>query len=255
MDLKSIAALFFLTIGCGLVGSSSTARAVTIDSSAVTNVLYGTITVGGSVENIVVDETGYGAHIRFVPLTSQQYSDVFTPSVAAAIGSSVYQQLAVDPITTGLIQIIDPMTGLPLGYAPGGTPIPKFVLTAIANSANANILGLSSGVGVGVGILPDPATAAFNTILQSKGITTPAVFTPVDALFDTFTYEADVALQKGNFAGDTLTVFDNFQFFQMAGSVPEPSTWVMMVLGFLGLGFLTYRKTGALHPQQRAFIW
>lgn len=26
------------------------------------------------------------------------------------------------------------------------------------------------------------------------------------------------------------------------GAVPEPSTWAMMVLGFAGLGFLTYRR-------------
>jgi hypothetical protein len=26
-------------------------------------------------------------------------------------------------------------------------------------------------------------------------------------------------------------------------TIPEPSTWVMMALGFAGLGFLGYRKT------------
>ncbi|CUT11397.1 hypothetical protein BF49_2477 [Bradyrhizobium sp.] len=25
--------------------------------------------------------------------------------------------------------------------------------------------------------------------------------------------------------------------------VPEPSTWAMMILGFLGLGFMGYRKS------------
>ncbi len=29
----------------------------------------------------------------------------------------------------------------------------------------------------------------------------------------------------------------------MASAVPEPSTWAMMILGFLGLGFLGYRKS------------
>jgi hypothetical protein len=28
------------------------------------------------------------------------------------------------------------------------------------------------------------------------------------------------------------------------GAVPEPSTWAMMVLGFLGLGFMAYRRRG-----------
>lgn len=26
------------------------------------------------------------------------------------------------------------------------------------------------------------------------------------------------------------------------GSVPEPSTWAMMILGFAGIGFITYRQ-------------
>jgi len=29
-----------------------------------------------------------------------------------------------------------------------------------------------------------------------------------------------------------------------AGAVPEPSTWAMMILGFLGVGFLAYRNRG-----------
>jgi len=32
----------------------------------------------------------------------------------------------------------------------------------------------------------------------------------------------------------------------ISGSVPEPSTWAMMVLGFMGLGFLAYRRKDKL---------
>ncbi|MCP3442068.1 PEP-CTERM sorting domain-containing protein [Bradyrhizobium sp. CCGUVB14] len=32
----------------------------------------------------------------------------------------------------------------------------------------------------------------------------------------------------------------------IAGAVPEPSTWAMMVLGFSGLGFMTYRRKRAM---------
>jgi hypothetical protein len=28
----------------------------------------------------------------------------------------------------------------------------------------------------------------------------------------------------------------------VAGAVPEPSTWAMMVLGFAGIGFMAYRR-------------
>jgi hypothetical protein len=32
--------------------------------------------------------------------------------------------------------------------------------------------------------------------------------------------------------------------FGVTSAVPEPATWAMMVLGFLGLGFIAYRRTG-----------
>jgi outer membrane lipase/esterase len=31
-------------------------------------------------------------------------------------------------------------------------------------------------------------------------------------------------------------------FLSIAAPVPEPSTWAMMILGFAGVGFLTYRR-------------
>lgn len=30
--------------------------------------------------------------------------------------------------------------------------------------------------------------------------------------------------------------------FEVAGAVPEPSTWAMLILGFAGIGFMTYRR-------------
>ena len=36
--------------------------------------------------------------------------------------------------------------------------------------------------------------------------------------------------------------------FQIAGGVPEPSTWAMMILGLAGLGFINYRRRkGTMH--------
>ena len=30
--------------------------------------------------------------------------------------------------------------------------------------------------------------------------------------------------------------------FSLTGTVPEPSTWAMMILGFAGVGYMTYRR-------------
>jgi PEP-CTERM motif len=35
---------------------------------------------------------------------------------------------------------------------------------------------------------------------------------------------------------------DSTGFTAAISAVPEPSTWAMMILGFFGLGFMTYRR-------------
>jgi hypothetical protein len=49
---------------------------------------------------------------------------------------------------------------------------------------------------------------------------------------------SDPTFVPGTFgsAGDSLTITD------ISAAVPEPSTWAMMILGFLGLGFMAYRR-------------
>ncbi|WP_247777931.1 PEPxxWA-CTERM sorting domain-containing protein [Bradyrhizobium sp. 170] len=42
-----------------------------------------------------------------------------------------------------------------------------------------------------------------------------------------------------NFKSIKLVDFGNYT---VAGAVPEPATWAMMMLGFLGVGFLAYRR-------------
>jgi outer membrane lipase/esterase len=37
-----------------------------------------------------------------------------------------------------------------------------------------------------------------------------------------------------------LVIADHF--LVVAGAVPEPSTWVMLILGFAGIGFMAYRR-------------
>jgi hypothetical protein len=35
---------------------------------------------------------------------------------------------------------------------------------------------------------------------------------------------------------------------EQIAAVPEPSTWAMMLLGFIGLGFLAYRRRSPFSP-------
>jgi PEP-CTERM motif len=41
---------------------------------------------------------------------------------------------------------------------------------------------------------------------------------------------------------NVLTLIDDLQLNNAVSSVPEPSTWAMMILGFAGLGFVAYRR-------------
>ena len=52
--------------------------------------------------------------------------------------------------------------------------------------------------------------------------------------------------------GDPATITQFNAAFSLSGSVvPEPSTWVMMLLGFAGLGFAGYRQAKKGPPRKR----
>jgi hypothetical protein len=74
-------------------------------------------------------------------------------------------------------------------------------------------------------------------------------FTTADGTFNVFDAIADgsggtVATPYGLIVG--ATGVETFGTGTLTAAVPEPSTWAMMILGFLGVGFLAYRrKNGA----------
>jgi len=126
------------------------------------------------------------------------------------------------------------------------------------SSATAFTLGSSS---------PAAETTALQTILGSTTYSTSANDTTHTGPLVTWTESADYFLLKTgggvlvayfyNLSGDDL----DLTYTQGAGrtggrglshtadftssiapAVPEPSTWAMMMLGFAGLGFMTYRR-------------
>jgi hypothetical protein len=46
----------------------------------------------------------------------------------------------------------------------------------------------------------------------------------------------------GGFSATQQALVNNFTVTSLAGAVPEPSTWAMLILGFAGLGFMAYRR-------------
>ena len=47
-------------------------------------------------------------------------------------------------------------------------------------------------------------------------------------------------------AAEGNTSIDNLVAITNVAAVPEPSTWAMMIRGFLGVGFMAYRKRNTL---------
>jgi hypothetical protein len=51
-----------------------------------------------------------------------------------------------------------------------------------------------------------------------------------------------VAFEDLTFPFSDFNYFDQTFVFTVASAVPEPSAWAMMILGFLGVGFMAYRR-------------
>jgi hypothetical protein len=127
--------------------------------------------------------------------------------------------------------------------------------TAVDPSATAAVIATA---------LPDEAYAA--TLIGSATNVADVLLGPGDEIFGTailegpggsatfdFSFRGDLILgdvdddrvtNLGFFSGPIHLTLDDPGVFVLGGAVPEPSMWVMMLIGFAGLGFTGYRSTG-----------
>jgi hypothetical protein len=111
----------------------------------------------------------------------------------------------------------------------------------------------------GSGAINNPAGPGSGLITFASGIWNNSA--RVDLYFETNSnrfFNIETIGSEGNFRGGINSgeiggpwpdvQFINLQFTPHVASVPEPSTWAMMILGFAGVGFMAYRrrKTAAL---------
>jgi PEP-CTERM motif len=94
-----------------------------------------------------------------------------------------------------------------------------------------------------------PSTSTFDAVqFDAPGVPSGVEFNTVGVAFNVFDRfgsqiytgsESAPVFAPGTFVGTlgTLTITD-----AVTTAVPEPSTWAMMLLGFLGLGLMTYRR-------------
>src|SRR5208337_1523567 len=90
----------------------------------------------------------------------------------------------------------------------------------------------------------------FGTAVASVNVESPTVL--VVNLTGVYALGNDVTLPNGETQTSQILTID--LTFPTVGPppVPEPSTWAMMLLGFAGLGFIGYRRTGVAGAAVRA---
>jgi hypothetical protein len=107
-------------------------------------------------------------------------------------------------------------------YAPGN---------GYANAGDAQFTGSVAGVTLASYLVSSQPSQTWLNFTGAVDITTAGLYTT------SFSFSTDLFPSKD-------VVVD--QAFVVAGAVPEPSTWAMMILGFAGIGVIAYRRKSKL---------
>ena len=135
--------------------------------------------------------------------------------------------------------------------AGGSNPAPHLGYL-ISSTQSAEIQYLAN---IGVGLAGTSNNAAQLTGLQAAiweieyGLTATSTNSDVASFITQFYNDATNPLNFTNLGNELYNINDPAQQTfvdgtkgSLAGGVPEPSTWAMMILGFAGIGFIAYRR-------------
>jgi hypothetical protein len=136
-----------------------------------------------------------------------------------------------DGVTTFTFSLDSNPTTVLSGFA-------NFEVAAATNSAQPILVDFfSDALAGGIQFLNPDASSISNSngVLAYTGDVLFTGSTIAPSLITTGTF--DLLGFGANTSSATLTVTDT-----TVGAVPEPSTWAMMILGFFGIGAMTYRR-------------
>ena len=176
------------------------------------------------------------------------FSDDFN-STAQGLNQAVFANWTV---TQGSVDVIGdggPYAFLPVGNGNyvdlnGSTGQPGQLTTNMTFGAGTYVVSFDlAGSQGGVGSI-DPTSKTTQIAFSIGGTTQSLTLDPLSALATysfTFTTTAPGKLSFTDLSGGNNNIgnlLDNVS----VSAVPEPSTWAMMILGFFGLGFMSYRR-------------
>jgi len=184
------------------------------------------------------------------------FAPIFFLAVTSQAHASVIVEPAIGPLGDGdQISFGENIKGLPTA-TPGFTyqwnfsiSESSFVLISESDTISRK-RGLTSnpisGGELSLFHVGDPNVIAEVPILPAGSLTQSATLGVPDGVL--LTSPGDYYFQiLGNFSNPSSIVADITGSISVTSAVPEPSTWAMMLLGFLGVGFLAYRrKNGTL---------
>ena len=180
--------------------------------------------------------------------------DNFNTTTTQSLNQTVFTNWTV---TSGSVDVIGdggPYAFLPMGNGNyidlnGSTGQPGQLTTKMSFAAGTYLVSFQLAGSQGGANNVDPSRHTTTISFTLGGSLQSITLNPTDPLS---TYSFMFTTSGGNLSFTDLAggnpnvgnLLDNVS----VSAVPEPSTWAMMVLGFLGLGFLGYRKgskTGA----------
>jgi PEP-CTERM motif len=183
----------------------------------------------------------------------QEYTVDFTAGVA---NTAITFALRDDPQYLSLtnVSVSNVTTGSTTNLLTNGDFSQGTVGAAPVGWSYANIYGATyngvvadSGCSAGTTCFFDGSVQAYDAISQSIQTTTGDVYqisfllgeSSNQTTFSSLSTNGDTTDNGGN--GLDVLVYAQAGL-PIAGAVPEPSTWAMMILGFCGLGFMAYRR-------------
>jgi hypothetical protein len=246
MNLKTCAvtSIGALTLSAGLAVSPASAAVTSITSSAsvldvdltVPSLSFAELPASGSAPppyNVTNSLPSFSTSLGPISLTTGLLTDTASGDTGTAMGSanSSINNLAISldsifNLTSTLISSTSSVNGMP--SATGSTTLTDLTITVLGTSVTIPVNPTPNDVIFKFAGLTITLNQQIPDLTESAGITTNAI--ALD--FNNFPF----GLNRVNGSVDVAQSFASLD-------VPETSTWVMLLLGFAGLGYAGYRKS------------